>query len=296
MELLRVKFEISLFFINKFIFTTKFFILLKLSTFRISNNIAKSRMKKIETKPLTSFSKLPIKIASKRHIDLRKSNLSGEEQEDLMKKFLQEIGKLKESGKIILAQSHEDDSFIMAKISPSKAKQNTLIFQEPNPVVIYYNSAIDHSENAIIIQNEIISKNWTPDELYPIFIDFFKESFQVITQLTMSLEALFNQKIPEDIQLSKGGNILDKKGVEWIEFKEKFRYTLPIITGIDIYKDYIDDYQNIIRLNALRNDLIHLKSLRQENFTFYQTLFKELIDFEFERHTTSVHNVITLLE
>lgn len=253
-------------------------------------------MRKIETKPLTNFKKLPINIANEQHIDLTKSNLSSQEQEDLVKKLLQEVGKLKESGKIILARSHEDDSYVMAKITPSKAKQNTLIFQEPNPVVIYYNSAIDHSENAIIIQKEIISKNWTPDGLYPIFIDFFKESFQAITQLTMSLEALFNQKIPEDIQLSKGEKTLDKEDIEWKEFKEKFRHILPFITGIDIYKDHIDDYQNIIKLNALRNDLIHLKSLKQENFTFYQALFKELIDFEFERHTTSVHNVIILLE
>lgn len=252
-------------------------------------------MKKIETKPLTSFKKLPISIANKQHIDLTKSNLSSQEQQDFVKKLLEEVGKLKESGKIILAQSNEDDSYVMAKIAPSRAKQNILIFQEPNPVVIYYNSAIDHSENAIKIQKEIISKNWTPDELYLVFIEFFKESFQAITQLTMSLEAIFNQKIPEDIQLSKDEKALYKKDVEWKDFKEKFRHILPLIAGIDIYKDHFDDYQNIIKLNALRNDLIHLKSLRQENFTFYQTLFKELIDFEFERHATSAHKIISLL-
>lgn len=253
-------------------------------------------MKKIETKPLTNFEKLPINIANKQHIDLTKSKLSAEEQGDLVKKILQEVGKLKESGKIVLAQTHVADSYVMAKITPSKAKQNTLIFQEPNPVVIYYNSAIDHTENAVKIQKEILSKNWSPDELYSIFMDFFRESFQAITQLTMSLEALFNQKIPEDIQLSKGDKSLNKEDIEWKEFKEKFRHILPFITGIDIYKDHIDDYQKIIKLNSLRNDLIHLKFLRQENFTFYQTLFKELIDFEFERHATSVYNIITLLE
>lgn len=253
-------------------------------------------MKKIEPKPLTNFRKLPINIANEQHIDLTKSDLSDQEQQDLIKKLLQEVGKLKENGKIILAQSHEDDSYVMAKITPSKAKQITLIFQEPNPVVIYYNSAIDHSENAIKIQKVIISKDLTPDELYPIFIDFFKESFQAITQLTMSLEALFNQKIPEDIQLPKSEKTLNKEDVEWKEFKEKFRHILPFITGIDIYRDHFDDYQNIIKLNALRNDLVHLKSLRQENFTYYQTLCKELIDFEFEKHAISVHNVISLLE
>lgn len=252
-------------------------------------------MKKIETKPLTSFNKLPINIANKQHIDLTKSTLSAEEQQNLVKKLLQEVGKMKESGKMILAQSREDDSYVMAKIIPSKAKQNTLIFQEPNPVVIYYNSAIDHSENAIKIQKEIISKDWNPDELYLIFSEFFKESFQAITQLTMSLEALFNQKIPEDIQLIKGEKTLNKEDIEWKEFKEKLRYILPAITGIDIYNGHFGDYQNIIKLNALRNDLIHLKSLRQENFTFYQKLFKELIDFEFDKHATSVHTIISIL-
>ncbi len=262
----------------------------------VSGNITGNRMKRIKEKPLTNFNKLPINVANRKSIDLTKSNLSSEEQQDLVRKLLQDIGKLKESGKMILAQSHEDDSFVMAKITPSKNKQNTLIFQEPNPVLIYYNSAIDHSENAIKIQKEIISKNWNPDELYPIFIDFFKESFQAITQLTMSLEAIFNQKIPEDIQLTKGEKSFNKNDIEWKDFKEKFRNILPFITGIDIFKDFYEDYQNIIKLNDLRNDLIHLKSIRQENFTFYQTLFKELINFEFERHATSVNNLISLLE
>ena len=253
-------------------------------------------MKRIETKPLTNINKLPINIANKQNIDLTKSDLSGQEQEDLIKKLFQEVAKMKESSKIILAQSHEAHSYVMAKITPSKTKQNTLIFQEPNPVHIYYNSAIDHIESAIQIQKEIISKNWNPDELYQIFIDFFKESFQTITQLTMSLEAIFNQKIPEDIQLPKEEKSLNKEDIEWKEFKEKFRHILPFITGIDIYKNHFEDYQNIIKLNALRNDLIHLKSIKQENYTFYQALFKELIDFEFERHATSVHNVILLLE
>lgn len=253
-------------------------------------------MKKIESKPLTDFKKLPINIANTKQFDLTKSKLSSEEQEDLVKKLLQNVTKLKGSGKIILAHSHDANSYVMAKITPSKAKQNTLIFQEPNPVVIYYNSAIEHTENAINIQKEIILKKWTPDQLYIIFMDFFKESFQSVTQLIMSLEALFNQNIPEDIQLLKGEKYLNKEDIEWKEFKEKFRYILPQISGIDIYQNHFDDYQNIIKLNSLRNDLIHLKSLRQENFTFYQTLFKELIDFEFERHATSVHNLISILE
>lgn len=252
-------------------------------------------MKKIENKPLTEFSKLPIQIAEEKHIDLTKSELSGEEQQDLIKKILQEVGKIKGMKGVIMAHDDGKESHVMAKITAKKAKENVLIFTEPNPVTIYYNSAIGHVENSITLQNQIISQNWVPHELYPVFVEFFSESFQAITQLTMALEAIFNQKIPEEISLTQGEKTFSKQDIEWKDFKEKYRYILPHITGVDLYANHQDDYQNIIRLNSLRNDLIHLKSIRQENFTFYQNLYKELIDFDFERHATSTLNVINTL-
>jgi hypothetical protein len=111
----------------------------------------------------------------------------------------------------------------------------------------------------------------------------------------MSLEALFNQKIPEDLSLIYKEKSLSKTDIEWKDFKEKFRNLLHLITDVNIYQDYNEDYLNILRVNFLRNDLIHLKSIQQENFTFYQVLYKELINFDFEKHTKSVYNIITLL-
>jgi len=245
---------------------------------------------------LTEFSKLPIQIAEQKHIDLTQSELSGEEQQALVKKILQEVGKIKGMEKVIMAHNDGKESHIMAKITATKAKQNVLMFAEPNPVTIYYNTAISHAENAINLQNQITSKNWVPHELYPVFLEFFSESFQAITQLTMALEAIFNQKIPEEISLTQGEKTFSKQDIEWKDFKEKYRHILPHIPGVDLYNNHKYDYQNIIKLNSLRNDLIHLKSIRQENFTFYQNLYKELIDFDFERHAASVLNVINVLE
>jgi hypothetical protein len=253
-------------------------------------------MKKIDNKPLTEFSKLPIKIAEEKHYDLTQTNLTPEEQQEFVKNLLQEIGNMKDTEGVILAHSKDEKSHVMAKLTSTKSKNNTLIFPEPNPVTIYYNTAVGHVENTINIQKQITSQNWVPHELYPVFIDFFSESFQAITQLTMTLEALFNQKIPEEISLKHGEKSLSKQDIEWQKFKEKYRNILPHITGIDIYKDHNRDYQNIIKLNILRNDLIHLKSIRLENFTFYQTLFKELMDFDYEKHATSVLNIINILE
>lgn len=253
-------------------------------------------MKKLENKPLTEFNKLPIQIQSSKKLDLSASALSIKEQEELVKKIFIEIGKLKDSNRIILAQSSGSESYVMAKIIPSKAKNNTLVFPEPNPVTIYYNCAVSHMENALALQTEIINKNWNPTDLYEEFINFFSESFQGITQLLMSLEAMFNQLIPDNIQLIKEKKTLNKKDIEWKEFKEKYRYILPLLTEVDIYKDHNDDYQNIIKLNDIRNDLIHLKSIKQENFTYYQMLFKTLIDLDYKRFSDSVQNIIILLQ
>ncbi|RLZ06662.1 hypothetical protein [Faecalibacter macacae] len=253
-------------------------------------------MKIIENKPLTEFSKLPIQVQSTKKVDLTKSELPPNEQEELLKKLFQEIGKLKDSGKIILAQSSGSESYVMARIIPSKAKNNPLVFTEPNPVTIYYNCAIAHIETSLELQAKIINNSWSPIDLYNEFISFFSESFQGITQLLMSLEALFNQLIPDDIELNLNGKNLTKKDIEWQKFKEKYRYILPEISGINLFEDYNDDYQNIITLNDIRNDLIHLKSIRKENFTYYQALFKTLIDLDYKRFSNSVHKIITILQ
>ena len=74
---------------------------------------------------------------------------------------------------MILAHSKDEESHVMAKITTPKAKGNTLIFPEPNPVTIYYNTAITHVEGAVNLQKQITSQNWVPHKLYPVFIIFF---------------------------------------------------------------------------------------------------------------------------
>ncbi|NCT09472.1 MAG: hypothetical protein GW772_05250 [Flavobacteriia bacterium] len=111
----------------------------------------------------------------------------------------------------------------------------------------------------------------------------------------MAIEALFNQKIPEEINLEHKGKNLTKRNIEWKDFKTKIKYIIPQLTGIDLYTNHNADYQNICSLNKLRNSLIHLKSLRENNYTHYQSLCKELIDFDYEKNSTSIRKVIILL-
>lgn len=84
--------------------------------------------------------------------------------------------------------------------------------------------------------------------------------------------------------------------MEWKDLKTKLRQLLPQITDLNLFIDFPGDYSNILRLNDFRNNLVHLKSLREENFTYYQSLYKELTDFDFERYSQSVIEFIRKLD
>jgi hypothetical protein len=60
---------------------------------------------------------------------------------------------------------------------------------------------------------------------------------------------------------------------------DKIRYAVPAITDIDFFTTDSPLYDRLMLLNSLRNDLIHLKKLEHANFTYYQALFKRLLDF-----------------
>lgn len=249
-------------------------------------------METIENKPLTKYNDLPIEIAEEHHLDLTQNEIP-----DLAEKLLEIVKKVsKIKGVIVTAGfGNPEDGYVMANVTPNKRKNKTLIFPEPNPVIIYFNAGIEHIHNTIIIRKEILNSDYHPEDLYPIFSDFYKEAFQGITQMIMSMESLFNQKIPENEDLEFEGTILTKDKIEWKDFKTKFRYLIPLFTGINLYNDYLDDYQNIIKLYSLRNRLVHLKSLRQDNFTHYQKLCKELIDFDYETNCKSIHKILIML-
>ncbi|MCH2196873.1 hypothetical protein, partial [Kordia sp.] len=244
----------------------------------------------IENKPLTRMADLPINVVNQKHLDLTKSGVP-----DLEKKLMEVVAKASKMKGVIVASGRGEENFVMANITPSKKKDKTLVFAEPNPVILYYNSGIEHIKSAIEIRNNILKSELGHEELYAIFCDFYKESFQGITQMIMAMESLFNQKIPENIELELDGETLTKERIEWKDFKTKLRHIVPQLTGIDFYADHNTDYQNITEVNNLRNNLIHLKSLKEDNYTHYQALCKALIDFDYEKNCTSIHKAITLL-
>ena len=248
-------------------------------------------MKPIENKPLTKMSDLKLNVAERKHLDLTKSEVP-----DLHKKLMEVVAKASKMKDVIVSFGNSnEENYLMANLTPTKRKDKTLVFQEPNPVLIYFNSGLEHIEKTLEIRKDILKTEYSPEELYPVFSEFYKEAFQGVTQLIMAMEALFNQKIPEEINLEYEGKNLTKGDIEWKDFKTKIRYIIPKLTGIDLYMEQNADYLNICSLNKLRNSLIHLKSLREDNFTHYQSLCKKLIDFDYETNCTSIRNVIILL-
>lgn len=249
-------------------------------------------MKKIKNHPLTKTNDIPIKVEDYHKFEL---SIEIENPEKFRIEFLQNLGKINNEN-MIVSQTKGEESFVMTKIFPKKNKSNALFFPEPNLVIIFYNTAIEHINNTIKLQRLIVNNKWLSEDLFLVFSEFLQESFQGITQLIMSLEAQFNQLVPEEISINHKGKTYTKEKLEWEKFNQKFRFFLPKLIDVDIYKNYNIDYQNISKLNDLRNNLIHLKSKKNKNYTFYQSLFKELIDLDYEKHANSTLFIISLMK
>ena len=65
-----------------------------------------------------------------------------------------------------------------------------------------------------------------------------------------------------------------------MDIKEKIKDYLPIIFNIKFQLTNDKEYQKILKIRDLRNDLIHLKTQLSINKTFYEQMFSELLESE----------------
>jgi hypothetical protein len=177
---------------------------------------------------------------------------------------------------IIVGQTLNETIAISTRVEHNN---KSYFFPEPNPVHLFFSNATEHFEIANQLKNDLWKlKSNEYHKLFNSFNAFFNEITTGIIMLYTSVEAFINQHIPENYTFIIDNKPQTKNDIEWMDIKEKIKDYLPIIFGIKFQITNEKDYQNILKVRQIRNDLIHLKTQLTINKTFYEKLFSELIE------------------
>ena len=247
-----------------------------------------SKFKKVKVNPLTDFESLQLKKASEKHFDA--TVLPSEKQKELLSELMKIV---KQTEEAVVAKPIGGKPHVSVVLRASAQKKKTFSFAEPNPVHLYFQTAIGHLEQAETFKQQFLEVvNGHPQEEYETFCQFFKEIVQGAIFLLMTIEGFVNQLPEEGQTYNIQGEDKTKKDIEWMKFTEKLRYAIPVLTGSDFYTNNRPDYDRLHLLNTLRDDLIHLKKLELANFTYYENLFKRLLDFQSLEVSNTVYDFI----
>jgi hypothetical protein len=231
--------------------------------------------KKIKVSPVTELDSLNLQKATEKHYDL--TGLPPDKVKELFEKVM-DIAR-KNPG-VVVGKPVGGKQYVSAAVSPSKQKGKTFAVPEPNVIHLYYKIAVNHLDISQQKKQEFLAVvNQHPEEEYQRFCDYLEEITQGIVFLLMTVEGFINQLPHENATYQINGEARTKHDIEWMNVTDKLRLAVPAITGIDIYTINRPIYDRLHLLNGLRNDLIHLKKIEQANFTYYQALFKRLLDF-----------------
>ncbi|QDW20587.1 hypothetical protein [Flavobacterium sp. KBS0721] len=143
----------------------------------------------------------------------------------------------------------------------------------------------------------------------PIFNRFIQYRISAIIFIHLSVEAFINFIIPEDfiyskIEISNSNKFqeqitkLNKENIErWISFKEKIEIILPKIPGIEFN---VETNRNIIgqilEIEQIRNEIIHLKSKDSNSNIHYRKVFEFLASKDLNLYLAATKKFINILQ
>lgn len=246
--------------------------------------------RKVKIVPLTELDKLNIQKASEKHYDV--SELPQETQKELSQKLMHIVRK---SEGAIISKPIKGKQYVSALARTTKQKGKIFAFPEPNPIHAYYKMAIEHLEKADLASQHFRQTHNNPESEYQNFCNFFEEITRGIIFLLMTIEGFINQLPQEGVIYRIEGVNKVKNDIEWMNVTDKLRLAVPALTGNDIFTTNRPVYDRLHLLNGLRNDLIHLKKLELANFTYYQELYKRLLDFPCHDVANAVFDLVNII-
>ncbi len=170
---------------------------------------------------------------------------------------------------------------------------------EPDPVLIYFNSAYNHWKHIIPARKtvlELVIGSSLDESLIDKLYEYFSLSAGYVTYLFTSLEAFINRMIPDDYTykepLKNKTEYYTKEQIErHLPFDLKIQKVLPQALGKDFAKAKPLVYQHIINLKDFRDGIMHTKA-KKDGHTPYDYLHKKALTFKYKETLDAVENYI----
>lgn len=194
-------------------------------------------------------------------------------------------------------------------IQTFKFNENGKMFliPEPNPIVIYFDTARFYIKTILDKRNKLFAELNNPKKnvhtINAHFYTYYSTACNSAIFLFLSIEAFINKKIEKKFEYRK--EIQNKKTELYnkyqiqrnIEFTEKIKEVMPQATGKNFVVEFTHKYEYIRKLKHFRDEIVHTKSLEDENIpNYYEELYVMSLNFEYEKTMLSIRDYINFYE
>ncbi len=215
-----------------------------------------------------------------------------EESKEISKKFYKTNKLSDELGYDLLLEM--DDSIIYAFDYLHHKKK--LIIPELNPTTIFYSNAVMFHRNLMNSKKTLLEQSPSYKELnnHPldpkVFGNYFQFAVNCLINLQSTIESFANRQIPENYFINEKGEEYD------VSIFHKIDTVLPIIKRKKFKREFKRDNFRVRKIIELRNEIIHLKPIRDTTNTQYKNTYRKMIKFEFPKAIIAVKNFVNFYE
>jgi len=176
-----------------------------------------------------------------------------------------------------------------------KGKEKYLI-PEINPTTIFYSNAVMSHRKLIFFREELFEKsptikNYNKSVNPNHFGSFFQLASNCIINLQSTVESFANRQIPEDRKF------IDQNGDEFEpSVFHKLDKVLPEIHNKRFKSSYKQDNFIVRKVIELRNEIIHLKPIKENTNTKYKDVYRKLLKFDYTKAIIAVRKLVNFYE
>lgn len=184
----------------------------------------------------------------------------------------------------------------------------------PDPIQLYFSLAYSNYEFATQTRENIVIQggqsgpmNFVNSYLYNWHL---KYKISSIIFLHSAVEAFINLSMPDDFVYKQeviggSGKRFSKQITEYpkeliekeLKFKEKLNEVLTQFSGIGLQKNHQEIYDKLLNINSIRNDLIHLRSVKDEkNTSYFQKSFDKVVNEDLLPYVNAVKDFVNLVK
>lgn len=174
-------------------------------------------------------------------------------------------------------------------------ENNKFTLVEPNPVTFYYSLAFDSiyqvKQSRENLKNILIDEKRKKEKSQAFSFVFRVSSVSIIFSF-LALEAFLNQLLPDCECFDCDGKKINKnKAQKFTPFFDKLYKIIPSITKKDFKKSHPKETNDIENLKKMRDNLIHLKEIKN-GFTSYNEIYQKILEADLESIVFSVKQFI----